>query len=122
MNEKHPQAEKRCIITAKRNRPHRVTTGILMIMARLLSGNFCGLYTAYCCVYCHRCTTTMTDKVYRTRPTRRALQCLYLYRKNFCLSRALHCLYLSLKRFYSYIRCLIYTSSDFVSVGDCRFE
>ena len=24
----------------------------------------------------------MTDKVYRIRPTRRALHCLYLYRKN----------------------------------------
>ncbi len=43
--------------------------------------SFCGISTAHCCVNCHRCTTTMTDKVYRIRTTRRALHCLCLYRK-----------------------------------------
>ena len=52
-----------------------------------LSHPFCGIFTAHCGVNCRRCTTTMTVKVYRTRPTRRALQCLYLCRKNFASLR-----------------------------------
>ena len=47
----------------------------------LAISSFCGISTAHCCVNCHRCTTTMTDKVYRIRTTRRALHCLCLYRK-----------------------------------------
>ena len=58
-----------------------------MIMARLLYGNYCGLYTAHCCVNCHRCTTMMTAKVYHIRTTRRALHCLYLSRKIGALRR-----------------------------------
>ena len=58
-----------------------------MVTARLRYGNFCGLYTAHCCVNCHRCTTMMTAKVYHIRTTRRALHCLYLSLKIGALRR-----------------------------------